>query len=724
MKKIAIFVTSILILSGLSVGIASCEQTEYKKTTLSFSNLQIHEKEDGITLGLTGANSILLLSDHYMVPTRVEIFTFPFGTEIINVKCAPKNIHRQQLTKELIIAPEPILINETNNTITTKKPKNPQSINSWYTYDIGCGLNGNQRNIIVKVEVFPVQYFPSENMVDWAETIKIEVQYNKPRHPLPSYDQEYNLIILTPVGFSDELSSLVTHKIARGVSTKLITLDDIYSGSYFPVQGRDNPEKIKYFIKNAIENWGTTNVILVGGIEEFPARETHIKISDDDQEIFVSDLYYADIYNKSNVFCSWDSNGNDVFAEYNWGDNHNYDKMDLYPDVNIGRLPATSSEDVTTVVNKIITYEDNKAYTQNWFNKIVVIGGDSVPNENDNPDEVDVNEGEFVNQAMLDIMDGFIPDIIWDSNSRLSGFSPNGVQNINDGINSGCGFVDFSGHGAPWIWTTYPHNGKYQTLPTPTGQYTNTIIGTLINGDKLPIVMCGGCSLGKYQANDQCFAWSYLSNPNGGGIASFGATGLGYIYTGKYVTHGLVEGFMVDLYKAYNNGAFTLGEMWSKAINYYLSSRPNEGDYKTLTELHTFGDPTLIIAEESLPPNTPNAPEGPESGKTGTEYTYSAVTTDPEGDQISYLFNWGDGTYSEWTNLKNSGQTASVSHTWQSDGSYQIRVKAKDQHGTQSAWSDPLPITMPYSYNPMLQFLERLSERFPNAFSILRHLVG
>jgi len=236
--------------------------------------------------------------------------------------------------------------------------------------------------------------------------------------------------------------------------------------------------------------------------------------------------------------------------------------------------------------------------------------------------------------------------------------------------------------------------------------------------------MCGGCSLGKYQSNDECFAWSFLSNQNGGGIASFGATGLGYIYIGKSVTHGLVEGFMIDLYKAYDRGAITLGEMWSRAVNDYMPSRPDDGDYKTLTELHMFGDPTLAIGEESLAPNTPDAPEGSSSGNTGTSYTYSASTTDPEGDQISYLFDWGDGTFSEWTSLKNSGQTVSTNHIWQSDGSYQIRVKAKDVHGIQSEWSDPLPITMPYSYNPMHQFFEWLFERFPNAFPLLRQLMG
>jgi hypothetical protein len=57
-------------------------------------------------------------------------------------------------------------------------------------------------------------------------------------------------------------------------------------------------------------------------------------------------------------------------------------------------------------------------------------------------------------------------------------------------------------------------------------------------------------------------------------------------------------------------------------------------------------------------------------------------------------------------------------------GSYSIKVKARDIYGGVSGLSDPLPITMPYLYNLMLQFLERLFQRYPNAFPLQRQLMG
>ena len=101
--------------------------------------------------------------------------------------------------------------------------------------------------------------------------------------------------------------------------------------------------------------------------------------------------------------------------------------------------------------------------------------------------------------------------------------------------------------------------------------------------------------------------------------------------------------------------------------------------------------------KENKPPNKPNKPSGPTSGKAGTSYTYSTSTTDPDGDQVYYWFDWGDGTNSGWLGPYNSGQTVSASHTWSEKGSYNIKVKAKDTNDAESDWSDPLPITMPKS---------------------------
>ena len=135
------------------------------------------------------------------------------------------------------------------------------------------------------------------------------------------------------------------------------------------------------------------------------------------------------------------------------------------------------------------------------------------------------------------------------------------------------------------------------------------------------------------------------------------------------------------------------------------------GDYHPLTTPYA-----------NNPPNKPSTPVGTIMGKARVLYSYTSVVTDPDGDQVYYLFDWGDGSDSGWIGPVNSGKAVEDEHGWSSRGNYVIRVKAKDVYGVESPWSDPLPISMPkvgLSIKQIcVEILERLMERFP----FLEHL--
>jgi hypothetical protein len=714
MKKIISLILIFFIFIGSIIAIAEpYKELNQKTMNLSFSDISIIENEKYSTIKINGANSELIIKDHYVIPIKSDTFIFPFGTKIESIDCIPRNIQKETIEKELQVTPSPILfdINNINKPIITE---NPITINNWFDYDIGVGLNGKERCIYVKIQTYPVQYNPQESYLEWSESIEININYIEPEQTI-SYEDEYQFIVITPSEFIEELEDLIEHKNNRGITTKLITLDEIYTGNYFSVEGRDDPEKIKYFIKNSIENWGTYSVLLVGGSNKFPTRETHIRVSSDDDEIFVSDLYYADIYNETYDTCSWDSNNNDIFAEYNW--EGNTDELDLYPDVYLGRLACINEEEVITSVNKIINYENNKAYTQDWFTNIILIGGDTFPGDSN-----EVLEGEYVNTKVIEIMDGFIPNKLWVTNGLLSSISPSGVSLINDAINNGCGFIDISGHGNTAVWATHEHENENIWLPTPLGNYRNSDVERLVNGDKLPIVITGACSVGKYNKDNDCFSWSFISNPNGGGIASCGSTALGYAYGGQGITQGLIEKMAVGMFEAYRDGSITFGEMWVKAINSYNKPRMDETDHKTIEEWQPFGDPTLAIGEESLKPLKPETPEGSTTGKINEEHIFTTVTSDPDGDKIYYLFDWGNEDYSGWLGPYNSGEIVEASYIWTDKGDYEIKVKAKDEHGVQSEWSDPLPISMAKIKISFRNLIPKFYNQFPILFSILQKI--
>ena len=96
-------------------------------------------------------------------------------------------------------------------------------------------------------------------------------------------------------------------------------------------------------------------------------------------------------------------------------------------------------------------------------------------------------------------------------------------------------------------------------------------------------------------------------------------------------------------------------------------------------------------SESNQAPATPSAPTGPDLAVTAMEYLMSAVTTDPELDQIYYMFDLGDDT-TDWLGPYDSGEEADVAHVWDSSGIYDVRVKAKDSQENETDWSAALGI--------------------------------
>jgi len=139
----------------------------------------------------------------------------------------------------------------------------------------------------------------------------------------------------------------------------------------------------------------------------------------------------------------------------------------------------------------------------------------------------------------------------------------------------------------------------------------------------------------------------------------------------------------------------SLFENMSKGLTIKESFDLATARYPTIEPAVVFVGDTNIKA--NYPPNKPSTPEGIINGESGVEYTYTSSTTDPEGNKILYIFDWGDGSDTEWFGEYDSGDIVSASHIWSEEGEYEIRVKSKDSNNVESVWSDSLPIKMPYN---------------------------
>jgi hypothetical protein len=100
------------------------------------------------------------------------------------------------------------------------------------------------------------------------------------------------------------------------------------------------------------------------------------------------------------------------------------------------------------------------------------------------------------------------------------------------------------------------------------------------------------------------------------------------------------------------------------------------------------------------PPNIPTI-DGPTSGVINIPYEYSIVTTEPDGDDVYYYIDWGDGTNSGWVGPYQSEETIVLSHTWKTPGTYEIKGKAKDVYNEESDWTEIIDVTILYNEPPI-----------------------
>lgn len=112
-------------------------------------------------------------------------------------------------------------------------------------------------------------------------------------------------------------------------------------------------------------------------------------------------------------------------------------------------------------------------------------------------------------------------------------------------------------------------------------------------------------------------------------------------------------------------------------------------------ETSSANDPDFCFKTYGLdnnPPETPTKPIGPSAGSTGSLLRFESNIGDPNGDPISVLFDWDDGSQLHWIDDLYNG-TIEQYHSWTENGTYHVTVIAKDPYHT-SSWSEPLIIVI------------------------------
>ena len=642
--KITIIVGVLLLSSISALGMNEEGDIKMLTKTLEFERPTILETDTVTDLKVIGADACLAHPGKPIIPMYTTTIKLPFATRIIEIQCTTGEIQTLVLPKKLRIGSEPVA--QTKKAVTDMRRLDQQLYNSvetypdtWYDYYYGGGVDENGRHCsYLTLQVFPLQYTPQSDTISYTEKIELIIIYQEStRDPIP-LTASTDMVIIAPSKFTSSLQKLVDHKNQMGLTTTIKTLEEIYD----EYTGVDEPEQIKYYIKDAIDTEGIHYVLLVGGLKSYlyatprddqnkgvkgwhlPVRYTNVRDQGGTYDPgFISDLYYADIYDGEGNFSSWDTDEDGIFAE--WIGGIPDDTIDLYPDVAIGRLACRNRFEVLVTINKIINYE-NTAHDSEILNKMILAGGDTHDDSGTN-----YLEGEEMCEYILEnYMTDVTPVKLYASNNDSDpDQTPTGTNLIRE-ITDGAGILFLTGHASPVSWTTH-WVGEFGYPESWTEPLTINDFPKLFNRKNLPVCLVEGCHNSQFNVSlipsmldkdnskhmwtygrlaPECWSWWMTRKIGGGSIATFGHTGLSYEATGE---EGDLDGDGENLpdcleafcgyqnrmfFKTFSENSTILGEVWMGTINKYLETFPGmdyQLDAKTVEQWALLGDPSLLF---------------------------------------------------------------------------------------------------------------------------------
>ena len=633
-KIISILILGLVITAIFPVATSYLQQTEGNEpriaknvstSILFLSQPQLTIKDGFAKIQMDGTTTYLFEPMKPEVPIFIRTYQIPFGSTNIQVVCHPKDTGTMLLSEPVI----PV------RTMTTSSPVEQVAYeldpvvygssefypSSWYSYDLGAGRNENDQQVtFVKVICYPVRYSPINNEISVAGSFDIKIYYTEPRAPLRSSAEEYDMVIIAPEKFNAGLQPLIDLKNSKGLLTKFKSVESILS----EYDGFDAPEQIKYFIKNEFDTSNITYVLLVGGLKSHisakdkdtrsagwkawwvPVR--YVSIPHEDDEGCLSDLYYGCLYNGTGGFDSWDSNRDGVYAAWN-APGAAKDTIDLYPEVYVGRLPVTTKMELTHIVKKIIAYESSGPEEKPWYKTFVGVGGKTGEYYAGKPD------GEYLCDLAFNYTKLAVPGLqlvaVYSTNRDKGGPVPD-MKGISGAISPGAGFVDMEGHGNTARWDTIWFDGTYPV--DWVGGLRIQDFWRVRNGEKLPVVVIGGCHNALYNISmlqsmkdkpgenyfaygaplPVCFCWGLMIKPFGGAIAITGSTGYGIGYVGHAVS--LSAELETNFFYEIGHGSTHVSQAHSRAIQkFILEENVQQTEAFVITNWALLGDPSLML---------------------------------------------------------------------------------------------------------------------------------
>jgi len=495
------------------------------------------------------------------------------------------------------------------------------------------------------------------------------------------------------------------HRTADGLACTLVTIQDINACNDY--QGaspfNDQQAHIREFCKDAYQDWGT-RYILIGGDGEstyIPARDMDTVYETD----IDADIYWSNLDNNFNADSDslWGEEGDTGF--------------DLYAEMYIGRITCDIPQDVSNWIKKSLYYATS--FDIEYLDNTGFYGGDTGW-QSEGDDFMDYSAVKGTNDWLgpQPHYDGPFPSWVgfqfgfetWNVKHPDNPFDMNHLwtaEPTNPGWQGGSepaaitGFKNAINNDEITIASGIAHADASMSLDVTSSawesQYTNT---------KPFFLHDYGCHCGDLDAADDGVLHSMLFHSDtelAFGVVFNTCYGWGNLYCTNSSSAFQAKEFwsyFLDLQnKSGNLNEWQIGKghAYSKdrmaaTINWDYST----GTWRAIIEgCLLFGDPAQIlkIGEFSNPPAQPTL-DGPTQGVYNQNLTYTAVTTEPDGEPVFYQFDWGFGNISNWFGPYASGEQISVSHAWSGMGSFMVQVIARDNKSATSEWSNILIVSI------------------------------
>lgn len=298
-------------------------------------------------------------------------------------------------------------------------------------------------------------------------------------------DNSVKYVIIVGDEWVDLVRPLAEWKSLKGFPAEIYTIGFIYQN----FMGEDNASKIRNFLKSLYVSKGVQWVLLVGDVDKIPIRYFTIG-----NNLIPSDYYYAALDG------SFDDDNDGRYGEPG--------EIDWSPEIYVGRIPVSSTDELEAFINKTLTYE-RYLYTHSgeWTSKVLLIGGEI----NSFQDIQGWRAKQVTLKAFPQLPSGYTL-LTYDS---IRNFDNLTEQSFMEKVSEGVAIVNICSHGS--------QTGLYIAQNSPPFLTSNTA-KNLSNGYRLPLFFISACLAGYIDGGTDSIAESLLKNSGGGAIAVIAST--------------------------------------------------------------------------------------------------------------------------------------------------------------------------------------------------------